>query len=348
MSAMGTDVVILFGGRSSERLVSVASGQNVSRVLPEATPWFLSERGEVYPVTREALAQHRADFSSAFIPEAPARWGSLDAALDGAPKDTVFFLALHGGEGEDGTVQRSLEARGLAFTGSGSTASAAAFDKARAKELAKTRGVQGAEARPFPVATAEVLASGLAALFEVHPRWVLKPRADGSSHGLIHLTSPSQVKEAAQTMAALKLAYLAEVFVTGRELTVGVVDEVGGTVALPVSEVLLEQGAAFDFAGKYLGRATEVTPAVLTDAERTQVQAAAVATHQAVGCFGYSRTDVILTAEGAVVLLEINTLPGMTKASFIPQQLAAAGRDVGDFLRHQLALARQRREASRR
>ena len=217
-----------------------------------------------------------------------------------------------------------------------------AFDKARAKELAAARGVRGADARVLPVAPAVELEKSLAALFETHPRWVLKPKADGSSHGLIHLASPAQVREAAKTMASLELAYLAEVFVVGRELTVGVIDEAGGPVALPVSEVLLAKGAAFDYAGKYLGGATEVTPAVLTDAERKAAQAAAVTTHSAVGCYGYSRTDVMLTSEGSIVLLEINTLPGLTKASFIPQQLAAAGCDVGEFLRGQLALARRR------
>lgn len=340
---MGSDVVILFGGRSSERLVSLASGQNVSRFLPEATLWFLSERGEIHVVTATELAAHRADFSSPFAPLTSAEWPSLGAALDAAAKDRVFFLALHGGEGEDGTIQAMLEERGLAFTGSGSKASANAIDKARAKELAAARGVHGAPAEMLAVASAGDLEQRLFALLARHPRWVLKPRADGSSHGLIHLTSAEQVKEAATTMSALGLPYLAEVFVAGRELTVGVVDEMGGPVALPVSEVLLEGGAAFDYAGKYLGRAMEVTPATISDSERTAVQAAAVATHQAVGCFGYSRTDFILREKGEVVLLEINTLPGLTKASFIPQQLLADGRDVGTFLRGQLALARQRR-----
>lgn len=352
---MDLELVLLFGGRSSERHVSVASAQNVSRFLSGATPWFLSEDGAVHVVAREALAAHPADFSSPFAAPGPARWPSLAAALDavkasGGHGDTVFFLALHGGEGEDGTIQRLLEERGLGFTGSGSAASAAAFDKARAKALAAQHGVHGARAEELEVASADILAAKLDALLVSSPRWVLKPRSDGSSHGLIHLTSPGQVKEAAATMAALRTAYLAEVHVVGRELTVGVVERAPGASpeALPVSEVVLEAGAAFDYAGKYLGRAKEVTPAELSSAQREAAQATAVATHQAVGCFGYSRTDVILRADGEVVLLEINTLPGLTRASFIPQQLAAAGRDVGEFLRHQVELGWARARAARR
>jgi D-alanine-D-alanine ligase len=171
---------------------------------------------------------------------------------------------------------------------------------------------------------------------------VLKPRADGSSHGLVHLASPAGVPAAAALLARLGRPYLAERFVSGRELTVGVVEERQGRFALPVSEVRLEAGAAFDYQGKYLGRGTvEVTPADLTVAERDAAQALALLTHQAVGCAGYSRTDVMLSAEGPV-LLEINTLPGLTRASFIPQQLAASGRPMEEFLRWQLELGRSR------
>jgi D-alanine-D-alanine ligase len=237
-------------------------------------------------------------------------------------------------------------------------ASADAFDKAKARTLATARGAKVAAARTLPPMSAVAAKAALAALLEAHPRWVLKPQADGSSHGLIHLRGPEQLDAAAQTLASLQLAYLAEVFIEGRELTVGVVDDARGPAALPVSEVRLFPGGAFDYAGKYLGRGTEeITPAVLTEPEWKDAQALAVLTHQALGCAGYSRTDMILSSPGSggtrtkrpneasLVLLEINTLPGMTKASFIPQQLAAAGRGLKDFLERQLELARARRDA---
>ena len=343
---MDSDVVILFGGASSERLVSVASAQNVSSHLTGAACWFIAKDGPVFQVARDVVSAHERPFEHEFVPPGTPRFPSLAAALDSAEaKGKTFFLALHGGDGENGVTQALLEARGLAFTGSDSAASARAFDKAKTKELAHAKGARIADARTLePMSLADTKAA-LQSLLAASPRWVLKPRADGSSHGLVHLRGPDQLDEAAATLSKLGIAYLAEVFIEGRELTVGVVDDEAGTTALPVSEVRLIPGGAFDYAGKYLGRGTEeITPAELEPAQWQQAQALAVLTHGALGCRGYSRTDMILTASGPV-LLEINTLPGMTKASFIPQQLAAAGRPVKAFLERQLTLARQRRDS---
>ncbi len=345
---MTSDVVILFGGSSSERLVSVASAQNVSAQLTDAACWFISKEGAVFVTPHEALAAHRDVFVSEFEPKTAARWASLDAALDADDaKGRTFFLALHGGDGENGVTQRKLEQRGLAFTGSGSGASADAFDKEKTRQLAGAQGARVAEARVLNTTDEAALERALAELLTSAPRWVLKPQSDGSSHGLVHLRAPGELQAAAKKLHGLRIPYLAEVFVEGRELTVGVIDETKGPVALPVSEVRLLGGGSFDYEGKYLGRGTEeLTPAPLDAGERRDAQALAVLTHRAVGCYGYSRTDMILTPRGPV-LLEINTLPGMTKASFIPQQLAAAHRDVKAFLAHQLQLARTRRDEKR-
>lgn len=340
---MSSDVIILFGGNSSERRVSAASAQNVSRLLPDAALWFWSPSGAVHAVARDEVAAHGDVFVKDFAPRGAAAFPTLaDALGSGDARGHAFLLALHGGDGENGTVQRALEAHGLAFTGSGSAASARAFDKAQTKALAAAKGVKVADARVLAPADAHANEAALRELLATHPRWVLKPLADGSSHGLVHLKSAAQVPEAAALLATLGLTYLAEVFIEGRELTVGVMDTEAGPAALPVSEVRLAVNAAFDYEGKYLGKGTEeITPAHLTDAEREAAQRLAVTTHQAVGCEGYSRTDMILTASGPV-LLEINTLPGLTKASFIPQQLAAAGKDFTAFLQAQLELGRRR------
>lgn len=345
---MSSDVVILFGGSSSERLVSVASAQNVSTHLPDASCWFIAKDGPVFVTPHAELAAHRNAFTDDFLPKTAARWPSLDAALDSDDaRGRTFFLSLHGGDGENGVTQRKLEGRGLAFTGSDSTASANAFDKHKTRELAAAKGARIAEARLLDTSNPELLTRSLHELMARSPRWVLKPRADGSSHGLVHLRATSEIPAAAARLHALRISYLAEQFVEGRELTVGVIDDVDGPAALPVSEVRLLDGGAFDYEGKYLGRGTEeLTPAPIDDGQRAQAQALAVLTHRAVGCYGYSRTDMILTTSGPV-LLEINTLPGMTKASFIPQQLAAANRDVKAFIHHQLELARARRDTSK-
>ncbi|MBL8915802.1 MAG: hypothetical protein JNM17_34205, partial [Archangium sp.] len=328
--------------------------------LPDARCFFLTPLGAVFDVARDTLAAHQRPFELEFIPQTKVpQFLTLDAAIiDARTKDpdVVFFLALHGGDGENGVTQKILETHRVAYTCSDSAASAAAFDKPRAKELAAAKGATIAEAVVLPPMSVESARRELTLLLEKtkppgatasggETRWVLKPRADGSSHGLIHLKDLGEVEAAAQTLAKLQLAYLAEVFIAGRELTVGVMDEAldGTPKALPVSEVRLIPGGSFDYQGKYLGRGTEeITPAEISDLEARAAQSLAVLTHQAVGCFGYTRTDMILTPEGRLVLLEINTLPGMTKASFIPQQLAVAERPVKAFLEQQIELARAR------
>jgi D-alanine-D-alanine ligase len=338
-----SNVSILFGGASSERLVSVASAQNVAQHLPEARLWFWSPAGALLQVSAAELAAHAEPFVKPFVPQTPLKtFETLEGAL-ATLKDSVVFLALHGGTGEDGTIQALFEKNGVLFTGSRAAACRNAFNKETTKRLAADAGALIAPARLFSAAPQKTLEDQLKTLFETAPRWVLKPCSDGSSQGLFHLRSIEQVPEAAGLMARLQVAYLAEVFVDGRELTVGVVDFEAGTQALPVSEVKIPTDGAFDYEGKYLGRGTqEITPAKLTAEESQSAQALALLTHRVLGCTGYSRTDMMLTETGPV-LLEINTLPGLTKASFIPQQLAAAEEPFGAFLKHQLKLAQRAR-----
>src|SRR5256714_13955054 len=137
----GSDAIILFGGTSNERRVSVASAQHGAAVLDEAEAWFLAPSGAVHRVTREELAAFERPFERDFKPAARAAFTSVVAALEnGASR--VFLLALHGGEGEDGTIQRMLEARRIAFTGPGADASARAFDKEVAKQVVNGAGVR--------------------------------------------------------------------------------------------------------------------------------------------------------------------------------------------------------------
>src|SRR5262245_59531270 len=134
-------VTILFGGTSSERRVSVASGQHVSAVLEEAATWFLSPSGQVFEVPHEELQRCERPVENDFRPSRPMAFAALLEALESAPSQ-VFFLALHGGEGEDGTIQRMMEVRKIAFTGPGAEASSRAFDKEVAKQIASAAGVR--------------------------------------------------------------------------------------------------------------------------------------------------------------------------------------------------------------
>jgi D-alanine-D-alanine ligase len=325
--------IVLFGGTSDERHVSVASAQNIARALA-APPlcWFWTAEGAVHDVALAELLSHRRPFEIDFEPSRPAIWPTLEQALDTLPvDDPLFVLALHGGEGEDGTVQRMMERRGIPFTGSGSEASAAAFDKGRAKEMVKGR-VPVAESR---VADPRALAGAAREMLERYERVVLKPVAGGSSRGLYFVGRGDAIPE-------VSVPYIVEQFLAGRELTVGVVDDGDHVIALPVIEIETDPGCTFDYEGKYLGKGTrEICPAKIPDSLRDAAQRAAVAAHAALGCEGYSRTDFIATGGDDVWFLELNTLPGLTTSSLVPQELAEIGIAFRDFLQRQIELARQ-------
>jgi D-alanine-D-alanine ligase len=332
-------LAILFGGDGSERRVSVASAQNVASLLEKASLWFWRPDGSVVSVDERELLGFERPFERDFNPAAASSWPSLGAALDSSEgRALAFFLALHGGAGEDGTVQALLETRKIAFTGSGAEASRLAFDKLAARARVEARGIRVAEATTVTgdAATHERLAR----LFEKHDKVVVKPVADGSSHGVRIVANERELDAAiAHVIAHPETRHLAEAFVEGRELTVGVIDEEGGLAALPCSEVVLEAGRTFDFDGKYLGKGVrEITPAVVSAEMAQEAQSVALAAHEAVGCRGYSRTDIIMGKDGPV-FLEINTLPGLTRPSFIPQQLHAAGIEMGRFLERQIEIA---------
>jgi D-alanine-D-alanine ligase len=338
----GTDVNILFGGSSSERRVSVASAQHVSAVLDEAAAWFLAPSGAVHVVGRDELARFERPFEQDFLPSAPAAFPSLVAAVEKQPS-RVWFFALHGGEGEDGTIQRMLETRNIAFTGPGADASARAFDKEVGKEVAANAGVRIARSVHLSK-DPKVMREALRDLLSIYGRIVAKPVAGGSSVGVFFVGSPAETERVAVQIEDAEEAYLAEEFVAGRELTIGVVDRPGGPRALPPSEVRIEAGRAFDYEGKYLGKgAQEITPAEVPEEVTQAAQQVALGAHAALGCEGYSRTDVIVSPRGPV-FLELNTLPGLTRRSFIPQQLAAEGTSMLDFLEGQIALGRRRRD----
>jgi D-alanine-D-alanine ligase len=334
--------IVLFGGRSDERHVSVASGQNLARTLDSAVFWFWSPDGAVHQVGGPELLAHQRPFEADFKPAQPPVFGTLDQALDNhAVTDPVFVLALHGGEGEDGTVQRMMEERGLPFTGSGSKASDAAFDKGRAKDIVRAR-VNVAEAKIVAAGDQRALQADAEAMIRRFRRIVMKPLAAGSSRGLFFLDASSDVAEIAAKVTALKIPYIIEQFISGRELTVGVADLGDGPRPLPVVEIEVEAGHSFDYEGKYLGKGTrEICPANIPAEMAAAAQQTALEAHTALGCEGYSRTDIMFAEEGPF-FLELNTLPGLTSSSLVPQELRTAGVEFRDFLEKQMSLARRR------
>jgi D-alanine-D-alanine ligase len=342
-----SDVILLFGGQCGERRVSVASAQTLAQHLPAFRCFFWAPDGRVLLVERQKLVGHQRAFEVDFEPPFEDAWPSLKAALDALPKPSPsFFIALHGGSGEDGTVQALLEERQIPFTGSDAASSALAFDKIRARDQVAEEGIRVASAQAVLGRRLEAGLGALNDLLDAHGGAVLKPVADGSSGGLVIVQDHGGLAAArAQLEDNPDLPHLAEAFVKGTELTVGVHEWQGELLALPCSEVRMDAGRAFDYAGKYLGEGSlEITPAEVPESVSRAAQEVALQAHRVLGCRGYSRTDVIVTqgdSDTRPVFLELNTLPGLTAASFIPQQLEAAGIRLEDFIQAQLEVARR-------
>lgn len=322
---------ILFGGENRERLVAVASAQTVARTLPEADLWFWAPNGQVHVASREVLLGHDRPFELD-LPTEGEPLGGIEAALDLAKReDRVLLLSMHGGAAENGELAALCEARGVAFTGSGSKASWLAFSKTRAKDIVEKAGVS------VPQNISVDDAEGALAKYG---RLIAKPSEDGSSYGLIFVDTPADLD--AVRKAAADEAYVIEPFVQGLESTCGVLELASGEViALPPVEIRPSAGK-FDYKSKYLAKDTiEICPATFAPEINAALQDQALKAHKALGCRGYSRSDFIVSEHG-LIYLETNTLPGLTASSLLPKALKAQGVDFADFLRGQLALAEAR------
>ena len=334
--------ILLFGGNSDERLVSVASAQNLSRQFSFDELWYWHFAGPVSKVSKEELAVHDRPFELEFKPSQMAFAESLESCLPQL-QGNVVFIGLHGTQGEDGQLQSFFEKNKIAFTGSGSVASHKCFDKIKAKQILRQAGLPLADEVALVKREKATWGAQMHEFFKKHGRMVAKPVLSGSSVGLQMIGNAQDLEKALVEMQSSQFDdYLLENFLQGRELTVGVYENGQTLQPLPPSEVILNQGFSFDYQGKYLGRGTtEVTPAQLSPTEVQQAQDLALQAHRIFGCVGYTRTDMILTAKGPIYL-ETNTLPGLSKASFIPQQLTAAHIPVPEFLSLQIKIAQSR------
>lgn len=296
-------VTLMLGGPSAEREVSLASGAAVAVALRRLGHRVL----ELDP---------RTD----------------DWSLPGGTE--VVFLALHGTYGEDGEVQRRLEELGIPYTGCDAAASAVAFDKARTKERLIAAGV--------PTARSLVLdgdAGGWPEGWQVPV--VLKPVRQGSSVGLQFVDDPGGFDAAFAAASQHGSAVLMEEFITGRETTVGILDE----QVLPLVEIRPRSGR-YDYTSKYTQAASEYSCPADFDADTTRrIQAVGLAAFVAVGGRDYGRVDVMVRSDGRPCVLEVNTLPGMTETSLLPKAAAAAGIDFPSLCQRMLDLAMARRLA---
>jgi D-alanine-D-alanine ligase len=293
---------VLMGGLSGEREVSLRSGENCYRAL-------LSRGYKAIPVDAQRDVARRLD----------------EAGVE------VAFLALHGRYGEDGTIQGLLTIMGIPYTGSGVLASALGMNKVAAKKVVRGSGlltpdhVEIPAEEPSEVSAARVEAGlGLPVM--------LKPVEEGSSLGI------SKCKTAVELRACLddgRQAFgpmFAERFVSGREITVGVIEGGGVREALPILE-LVPKNEFYDYEAKYTEGMTEfVLPARLEPRVYAESQRVAVQAFEALGCRGYARVDIMVDPDGLPWFVELNTLPGMTDLSDLPAQARAAGISYEDLV----------------
>ncbi|HYV28614.1 MAG TPA: D-alanine--D-alanine ligase [Candidatus Eisenbacteria bacterium] len=243
----------------------------------------------------------------------------------------VVFLALHGTYGEDGTVQQRLEELGVPYTGCGPEASRVAFDKVLTKQRCVEAGI--------PTARFLVLSSPDASWpMGWQPPVVLKPVRQGSSVGLQFVERVADWSAALAESFRFDSQVLVEERIVGRETTVGIL----GDEVLPLVEVRPKQGG-YDYRNKYTAGMTEYFCPAPFDALTTErIQAAALGAFRAIGGRDYSRVDVMVTAEGQPVVLEVNTLPGMTETSLLPKAAAAAGISYEQLCQRMVELALRR------
>jgi D-alanine-D-alanine ligase len=314
-------ITVFMGGTSSERNVSLASGIRIVQAL--------RERGHkvtaLDPARGVINAAEERELSTGKVGAAPPSLEALSKFAEGTflPNLTsmkevkeadVAFLALHGGQGEDGTIQALLDMAHVKYTGSGHLASALAMDKDLSKKLFRAADVKTADWLMTPVTIEQV--EGMLGL-----PVVVKPSKEGSTVGLTLVKKRGDLMAAIEEASKYDSEVMVERFVPGRELTVGVL----GDVALPVGEIIPKH-EIYDYECKYTaGMAEEEFPAKLSPEATEKVQQQALAAFRSLKLRGYARIDFRLTTEGEFYCLEANTLPGMTELSLIPQGAAAMG-----------------------
>jgi D-alanine-D-alanine ligase len=300
-------IAVLMGGPGSERDVSLATGRGVAKALR---------------------------LTGADVVEVDVRDENFKL-----PDDVdLAFIAIHGTFGEDGQVQKILEDRGVPYTGEGVEESRLAFDKIRSKEKFLAHGV----ATP----KSEVIALGQRPTIPLPI--VVKPPRQGSTVGVYIIKSGAELDSAMADAGKYDRELLVEEFIPGRELTIGIL----GDQALPIIEII-PKGGFYDFTNKYPflnpqagGGAEHVCPARIDKEKTKQIQDLAMCAHRALGLQVYSRVDVLLPENGAATVLEVNTIPGMTEASLLPEAAAAAGINYTDLCLRIIELSRARTEGA--
>ena len=303
-------VAVLKGGRSLERQVSLRSGARVQDAL---------ER-----LGHEVVA--------------------IDAGTDlirrlREAEPEVAFVAMHGRDGEDGTIQELLEVLGIPYTGSGVLACVRAMDKVLAKHLMLEDGIPTPEFFAFNEAAFRELGAA-DALHAIEERLefpiVVKPAGQGSALGIKFARVAADVPGALVAAFSYDDKVLLERYVPGRDLAVSILDG----EALPIVEAVPQVDDFYDFESRYqIGRTSFVCPADLPDGATERAHELALRTYRLLGCYGFARVDLMLDESGALYVLEANPIPGLTETSLLPQAAEAAGIGFDELVGRMLELA---------
>lgn len=328
-------IVVLAGGISTERSVSIVSGTEVCKAL--------RARGELAILLDVYCGKEQAEPETAFTEEydvdAEAAYiHSFDDRIDemiASGKEffgpgvlalckaaDVVFLALHGADGENGKVQAAFDLFGIRYTGTGYLSSALAMDKGLSKDLLEASGV--------PAPKGKMLVRGMDSadiLDDMELPVVVKPCCGGSSVGVSIVSVREELEAALKEAFRYEENVIVEEYIKGREFSVGVIDG----EALPVIEITPIEGF-YDYKNKYSQGATvETCPAELTQEQTRKMQLYAEEGSRALGITGYARLDFLMKENGDMYCLEANTLPGMTPTSLLPQEAKAMGMDFGQL-----------------
>jgi D-alanine-D-alanine ligase len=334
-------IVVVMGGTSSEREVSLRSGAGIARALGAIGHDAIlldTGTGKVLKDANHAMAlgtqAHAPRQSGAGLPTVRAQEG-IESCLRSIPRGAdLVFIALHGGDGENGTLQALLDLAGIPYTGSGVLASALAMDKAMSKRIFRFEGIPTPEwverwAPEDPAAkwNPELTKEELKRLggFPL----IVKPNEEGSSVGITVVESASQLPAAIEEARRYGRLVLIESFIEGRELTVGVID----SRALPVVEIIPEAGW-YDYEHKYTAGASRYeVPASIPPEMSERLFALSLKACRALRCRGAARVDFRLGGDGVPHCLEVNTVPGFTELSLVPKAAAAAGMSYEELIR---------------
>ncbi len=316
---MKRNIALVTGGHSSEAEISYKSAITVENNLDR-------EKYNVYKIDINANTWHYTDANGNAI---PVNREDFSVTINGEKVQfEVALLCIHGTPGEDGKLQGYFDMLEVPYTSCDAATSALTFNKRHAVAVAAFGGVAVARSmhsfKSHPISVDEILGRLQLPLF-------VKPNNGGSSIGMSKVNNPEELQPALDKAFKEDNEVLIEEFIAGREFTVGVFQKDGNVVVLPITEVITENDF-FDFEAKYRGKSTEVTPAAIDEFVVFNLQQAAKKVYQIFNCRGVVRIDFIYNdATGQPYMLEVNTVPGQSEASIIPQQVKAYGWTLKDF-----------------